>query len=386
MQFKNIVTKVLFGLTAFALITSMILYLMGENLSGGLMLTFFWALLAICLGTSGKKSIKSFSYTAMILAVVVMSMTFPKYFISVGEFKVTVLIVPLLQLITFGVGSTLTFNDIFQVIKMPYGVFVGALCQFTIMPLVGFTIANIFSFPPEIAAGIVLVGASPSGLASNVMAYIAKANLALSVTITTVATLISPIMTPFLMKILGGQFVPVNFFAMLWDVTQLVIIPIVLGIVFNTLFHKKAKLLNKIMPKVSMAGIALIIVVTTAVGRDDLLHVGLLLLLAMFLHMTLGCALGYYGAKLFGLSKTDCRTVAIEVGMQNGGLASGLAAKMGKIATVGLAAAVNGPLMNTVFSMIATWWGRKSVSEKTFRTDQIKAMALDSTLVERKIS
>ena len=114
------------------------------------------------------------------------------------------------------------------------------------------------------------------------------------------------------------------------------------------------------MPRVSMTGIAFIIVVITAAGRDSLLSVGFLLIIAMFLHMTAGFSLGYLAARLLGMDEKDRRTVALEVGMQNGGLASGIAAAMGKIATVGLAAAVNGPLMNTVFSVISTWWGAKT--------------------------
>lgn len=386
MKLRKIFNVILLSLISLAVIISAVFYLTDQPLYGGLTFTFFWALLALWLGTSDKIAIRSFSYTAMIMAAVVIAMTFPQYFISIGDFKATALIVPLLQIITFGVGSTLTFKDILRVIKMPYGVFVGSFCHYTIMPLVGFTLASTFNFPPEIAAGIVLVGVCPSGLASNVMVYIAKGNLALSVTITTVSTLLAPFLTPLLMKTLGGQFVPVNFFDMLWDVMTLVIIPITLGIAFNTLFHKKAKLLDKIMPKISMAGIALIIVVTTAIGRDDLLRVGLLLILAMFIHMTAGCVLGYFGARLFRLSKNDCRTVAIEVGMQNGGLASGLAAKMGKIATVGLAPAVNGPLMNTVFSLIATWWGSKPANVKAGDSGQKKETKLNKTLINSHTS
>lgn len=203
----------------------------------------------------------------------------------------------------------------------------------------------------------------PSGLASNVIAFIAKANLPLSVTITAISTLLAPIMTPLLMKFLGGQFVPVNFLDMLWDIMKLVIIPIFIGVVFNHFFRKKVLWIDKVMPKISMSGIVLIIIVITAAGRDNLLHVGVALVIAMFLHMTVGLVLGYFGGRLFGLSKLDCRTIAIEVGMQNGGLASGIAVQMGKIATLGLAPAVNGPIMNTTFSLIATWWGSKPIVE-----------------------
>ena len=360
---KNISLKISIGLTLLALISTIVLFAQTNYSMGGLSLTLFWLLLA--LSFMQVKSLKSFSYTLMILAAVTISLTFPHYFISAGDFQFKKLIVPLLQIITFGVGCTMSWHDLSGVLKMPRAVFVGVLCHYTIMPFVGFTIAKVFAFPPEIAAGVVLVGCMPSGLASNVIAFIAKANLALSVTITAVSTLLAPLMTPLLMKFLGGQFVPVSFMAMLWDILQLVIIPIFIGTLVNHFFHKKALWIDKVMPKISMAGIACIIIVITAAGRDNLLHVGMALVFAMFLHMTVGLMLGYWGGRLFGLSKLNCRTIAIEVGMQNGGLASGIAVQMGKIATVGLAPAVNGPIMNTTFSLIATWWGSKPVEEET---------------------
>jgi BASS family bile acid:Na+ symporter len=344
------------------LMITVVFFLRGSYAAGGLLLTLFWLLMATQM--AGNKRLKKFSYTTVILAAVTVSMTFPQYFISVGDFQFKRLIVPLLQIITFGVGCTMSWHDLAGVLKMPKAVFVGIFCHFTIMPLVGFCIAKTFGFPPEIAAGIVLVGCSPSGLASNVIAFIAKANLPLSVAITAVSTLLAPVMTPLLMKWLGGQFVPVSFNDMLVDILQLVIIPIFAGVLVNHFFQKKAAWINKVMPKLSMAGIAMIIIVITAAGRDNMLQMGLILVLAMLLHMILGLTLGYWGARLFGLSENDCRTVGIEVGMQNGGLASGIAAKMGKIATIGLAPAVNGPVMNTVFSLIATWWGSRPPKER----------------------
>lgn len=347
-------------------ISSMILFLNDRYAAGGLLLTLFWLLVAAKMATLAH--LKKFSYTTVILAAVTVSMTFPQYFLSAGDFQFKRLIVPLLQLITFGVGCTMSWHEFAGVLKMPKAVLVGIGCHFTIMPLVGFAIAKTFGFPPEIAAGIVLVGCSPSGLASNVIAFIAKANLPLSVAITAVSTLLAPVMTPLLMKLLGGQFVPVSFADMLVDILQLVIIPIFAGILVNHFFRKRAAWIHKVMPKLSMAGIAMIIIVITAAGRDNMLHMGITLVIAMFLHMVLGLLLGYWGARLFGLPENECRTVGIEVGMQNGGLASGIAAKMGKIATVGLAPAVNGPIMNTVFSLIAAWWGSRPPKEEVAPT------------------
>jgi len=271
------------------------------------------------------------------------------------------LIVPLLQLIMFGMGTAMSFRDFYGVVKMPKAVLIGLVCQFSIMPLLGFGLAHLFGFPPEIAAGVVLIGSSPSGLASNVMTYLAKANLALSVTLTAVSTLLAPLMTPFLMKVFAHQFVPIDFWGMMLSITRIVILPIIAGLAFNHFLHGKAKWLDKAMPVVSMAGIAFIITIITAAGRDSLLSIGLLLILAAIIHNGVGYALGYWTCRALKMNEQDCRTIALEVGMQNGGLASGIALEMGKVSTIGLAPAVFGPWMNVSGSSLATWWRGKPV-------------------------
>ena len=148
---------------------------------------------------------KNYLYTLSIILGATIAYFFPQYFISVGNFQLKELIIPLLQIIMFGMGTTMSYEDFLGVVKMPKAVIVGLICQFTIMPFLGFTIARTFDFPPEVAAGIILVGCSPSGLASNVMSYIAKANVALSITITSFATLLAPILTPLLMKLLADN-------------------------------------------------------------------------------------------------------------------------------------------------------------------------------------
>lgn len=261
-----------------------------------------------------------------------------------------------MQILMFGMGTALSIPDFARVLKMPKGVVVGIACQYTIMPFVGFGITKLFSFPPEIAAGIILIGSCPSGLASNVMSYLAKANLALSVTLTAIVTLLAPVMTPLFMKLLAGQYVTINFWSMVWDITQIIILPIAVGIVFNYFVKGKFKALDSIMPVISMLSIALIITLITAAGRNDLLVVGPLLILAALLHNMSGYFLGYWSARLVRMQEQDCRTVALEVGLQNGGLASSLALSMGKLATVGLASAVFSPIMNITGSSLALWW------------------------------
>lgn len=301
---------------------------------------------------------KNYGYTILIIVLVIIAYNFPQYFIQVGDLKLTALIIPVLQIIMFGMGTTITPEDFIGIIKTPKKVFIGVGFQFMIMPFLGFGLTRVFNFPAEIAAGLILIGSSPSGLASNVMALIAKANIALSVTITTVATLLAPILTPLLMKWLGGEFIEVNFWSMMWDMIKIVILPIGLGVVLNQFLPAFVKKIKDILPYFSMAGIAYVITTVTAAGQANLASVGAILLLAVIIHNCAGYFMAYYAAKALKMDERDCRTISLEVGMQNGGLASALAVQMGKAATVGLAAAIFGPLMNVTGSILASWWGK----------------------------
>ena len=309
--------------------------------------------------TYSNKNVRTYLYTLSIVMAASMALLFPAMFTEVAGFPLKNLIVPLLQVIMFGMGTAMGPADFEGIIKAPRSVLIGLLCQFSIMPVVGFALAAGFGFPPEIAAGVILVGSSPSGLASNVMAYIAKANVALSLTITALATLLAPFVTPFLMQLLAGTFIEIDTSKMMMDILKLILLPIGLGLFVNALFRKQAAWLNRYMPLVSMVGIALIITIITAAGRDSLLTIGLALVACTLLHNLLGYALGYGAAKLLGLSAQDCRTLALEVGLQNGGLASGIALQMGKVATVGLAPALFGPIMNLTGSLLASWWAKR---------------------------
>ena len=330
--------------------------------AGPLVIIFF---LSLALGLQGNALLKSFSFTILIFAAVAASLYYPDLFTEIGGFNLKRLIVPLLMIIMFGMGTSMSLKDFAGVIKMPKGVLVGIICQFSIMPFVGLALVYVFDLPAEIAAGVILVGCSPSGLASNVMAYISGANLALSLTLTAVATLLAPLLTPFLMKLLADQFVPIDSLAMLWSITKLVILPIIAGLLFNKFFHGRFKWLDKAMPLISMAGIAMIITIITAAGRDDLLAIGLTLILVVFIHNVTGFFLGYWSGRLTGLDEKSSRTVAFEVGMQNAGLASGIALEMGKLATMGLAPAVFGPWMNISGSSLAAYWKDKKDTTET---------------------
>lgn len=353
-QAAGIATGVLFALSIVAW------FMYGLEGTGPFLIA---ALILLGIAFRQKEQLKGYTYTVMIFASVTAAMFYPAPFVEINGYQLSGLIVPLLQIIMFGMGTSMSLGDFKGVIQMPKGVIIGVLCQFTIMPFVGYGLAMASGFPPEIAAGIILIGCSPSGMASNVMSYLAKANLALSITITAVTTMLAPFVTPALMGLLAGEFVEVEVWKMMWDIIKIVIIPITLGLLFNKFFSGKAKWLDDAMPLVSMIGIALIIVIITASGRDSLLSIGPILIILVTIHNLSGYTLGYWVARLLRMDEQDCRTIALEVGMQNGGLASGIAKEMGKIATVGLAPAVFGPMMNITGSILASYWHRKPVEE-----------------------
>lgn len=300
--------------------------------------------------------LKNTAFTLSIFIIVAIALAFPNWFTYAGDYKLTGLIVPLLMIIMFGMGTSVGVKDFVRVAKMPKGVAVGLICQFTIMPFVGMSLALVSGLPPEIAAGIILVGCSPGGLASNVMAYISGANLALSLTLTAFSTLLAPFLTPMLMSWLAGEYVPIDAMAMFWSITKIVILPVLAGLLFNHFLHGRFPIIDKIMPLVSMGGIVVIIAIITAAGRDNLLSIGLVLVALVLLQNILGLALGYAVAKLVRMDEQSARAIAFEVGMQNSGLASGIAVEMGKVASMGIAPAVFGPTMNINGSILASYW------------------------------
>lgn len=384
------------------------------------------ASVCVAFGLGSVESLKGYQYTAWIVVAVVAGMTFPERCLHLGDFDLRNkwLILIVVQLVMFGMGTQMKLKDFSGVARNPRGVAVGMLCQFTIMPVMGFLLTKLFAFPPEIAAGIILIGSCSSGLASNVMAYLARANLALSVTVTACATLAAPLATPFLMKLFAGALVEVAFVDMMLNIIKIVIVPIgaamlsdylghastqgwrvvrllgvfsaawlgvllfggwerlvnfappsllptlsivgflagaiVFGIVYFVLRHR-FKVCDRLMPYFSMAGIIYFTTVTTAAGRDDLLQVGGLLFLAAVIHNAAGYFFGYWFSRGLGLDKNSARAVALEVGLQNGGMASGLAGHMGKLGTVGLASAVFSPWMNISGSILANYWAKRPV-------------------------
>jgi bile acid:Na+ symporter, BASS family len=346
---KNPIIKIATILSAIFLLLSLgITFIQGLSNSGP-----FWILFLIALGISfrGYEKLKGFTYTVMIFACVTAAMFYPMTFVQVGDYKLSGLIVPLLQIIMFGMGTSMSLGDFAGVVKMPKGVIIGIMLQFTIMPFIGYTLAKLSGFPPEIAAGIILIGCSPSGMASNVMSFLAKANLALSITITAFTTMLAPFVTPVLMGWLAGEFVEVDVWKMVWDIIKIVIIPIGAGLLFNKFLSGKVKWLDAAMPLVSMIGIALIITIITAAGRDSLLNIGPILILLVVFHNMAGYTLGYWAAKLFRMDERDCRTLASGSRHAKCRLSIRNRQGNGKNCYRGLASAVFGPFMNITGSV-----------------------------------
>lgn len=384
---------------------------------------------AVCLaiGFGAVPSLKGYQYTGWIISAVVAGMVYPEAFKSWGgvNLRDKTLILVIIQLVMFGMGTHMSLKDFSGLASTGKGVLVGLFCHFSIMPLMGLLLTKVFHFEPEIAAGIILIGSCSSGLASNVMVYLAKANLVLSVIVTAMATLVAPLLTPLLMKTLAGTLIEVKFVDMMMEIIKIVLVPIgaallhdflkrataaqkkkvnVLGIVSATwiavvvfvlqknmndhallqsvqlsgffagavlagilyqwLYVRFPKL-DSIMPLISMFGIIYFTTVTTAAGRENLMKVGVLLFVASVIHNAAGYFFGYWLSRLFGMDKNSSRTIAFEVGLQNGGMASGIAGSMGKLGTVGLAAAVFSPWMNISGSLLANYWRRRTVEPQS---------------------
>ncbi len=364
-------SKSLLGLSAMFAIVFVIVLAIGKTAGAPHLLTGCSVGLALA-ASMGQGLLRQLNFTIWIATGVVVGMAFhgsfinfPSWFFGLGDRELTVLFIPVLQIIMFAMGTTLSVADFTRVFKMPGGVLIGLACQFTIMPLVGFSLAHAFDLPVGIAAGLVLVGSSPSGLASNVMAFIAKANVAMSVTMTAFSTLLAPLLTPLLMKALAGEMVEIDVPAMMWSMTKIVLLPVLAGLIFHHLLYHRLKWLDRVMPVVSMIGILIMTVLTVAVGHDKLLQIGLLLILACIIHSTAGFSLGYFVCKALKRDELTCRTIALEVGLQNSGMAAGLAKSLGKIATLGLVPIVFGPVMNIIGSTLANWWRSHPVEPVT---------------------
>lgn len=233
---------------------------------------------------------------------------------------------PLLGLVMFGMGLTLDWKAFATVFARPLEVSIGVLCQFLLMPLIAWGLVRLFRLPPELAVGVLLVGCCPGGTSSNVISYLAGGDVALSVGMTTVSTLLAPVITPLLMKLLAGAVVPVDFFAMCLSILEVVILPVALGLLAKRFLPAFSAKVLPALPAFSTVVILLIVVAVVAANAGKLRDCGLLIMAVVILHNLSGYALGYLAARGMRFAAVKAKTVSIEVGMQNSGLACSLAA------------------------------------------------------------
>lgn len=257
----------------------------------------------------------------LVLLSAIAALTFPE---TISRVKPTV-INPLLGVIMFGMGLTLRAEDFRIVFSRPKDVIIGCLAQFTVMPLLAWLLARIFSLDEALTVGVMLVGCCPGGTASNVITYLAKGDLALSVGMTGVSTVLAPIATPLLVWLLAGQSVDVNVVGMLLSILWVVILPIVAGLVVKRLWPRLTAKATAFLPALSTLAICAIVLIVISANAGKLMSGGLVIVLVVMLHNVCGLGIGYGIGRLLGLSTAKRRAISIEVGMQNSGLASSLA-------------------------------------------------------------
>jgi len=418
--------KMYLAFAALLAIAEILLLAFGKGslpISGVILFVMFYA---IAFAVQYTEKLKGLSFTFQIFAFVSFTLYFPEIFTDWG-FDTNKLIVPSIQVIMFGMGTKLSLGDFVREFKEPVKIAIGTVMVYILMPLAALLIIHVWHFPPEVAAGIILIGCCPGGAASNVMTYLAKGNLALSVTLTTLATLIAPVVTPLLMKLFAGQLIEVNALEMMLSIVNMIIIPIFAGIVANKLLYGKLEWVKKdnnmfllaaltfisgmilifipfpavvkslqtglilvawaialvsvtivimrrtkgpedwmdiVLPKLSLASIMLYIVVVAAHNKTALLTIGPALFVATIAHNTLGYILAYGASKGLRLNEADTRAIVIEVGLKNAGLAVGLAYDVLRSSAAALAPLIFGTWMNISASSLASFWSTRDPKMK----------------------
>lgn len=311
------------------------------------------------------KALSSFShFVSKYFIVWVIALAVIAYYAPSGFTWIAPYISLLLGIIMFGMGLTLKAKDFAIVFKKPIPVIIGILAQYIIMPVVAFALAKLLNLSPELAAGLVLVGACPGGTASNVMVYLAKGDVPLSVAMTSCSTLLAPILTPLVLLLFAGEWIPVDAGSMFLSIVQVIIIPIVLGILINYFLPKAVEKSTEALPLVSVVAIVAIVAAVVSGNRDTIATTGALLFVAVILHNVFGLLFGYLVGALTGLDVTQRRAISIEVGMQNSGLGASLATTYFSPATA-LPSAVFSVWHNISGPLLATIWSQKPVNESS---------------------
>lgn len=308
---------------------------------------------------------KTFALWVVVFALI--ALCFPTAFVWLKAYIPWVL-----GIIMLGMGMTMTVDDFKGVLQNPKAVLIGVVAQFVIMPSLAYLLCKLLQLPAEIAVGVILVGCCPGGTASNVIAYMAKANTALSVACTSISTFLAPILTPTIFYLLASQWIPIDAGSMFIDILKVVIFPIILGVTLRTFFKQKTEQYIQIMPLVSVIAIVVIVAAIIAASKASILQSGLLILVVVILHNSLGFLLGYWASRLLKLPYPDAKAVSIEVGMQNSGLGVTLAA-------IHFAASPITAVPSAIFSLwhnisgpaLATYWASKSdkMAQNTIEND-----------------
>jgi BASS family bile acid:Na+ symporter len=290
------------------------------------------------------------TFAIWVLLFAALAFYYPETFKVIGPY-----IVPLLGIVMFGMGLTLSKADFREVTRRPRDVVIGVLGQFIIMPGLAWVLAKTLNLPPEVAVGVILVGCCPGGTASNVMTFLARGDVALSVTVTSVTTLLAPIITPALIYLLASQWIDVSAAAMFWSIVQVVVLPIALGVLAQYILKDKVRVGVAVLPLVSVVAIVAIVAAVVAGNQARIATSGLMIFAVVVLHNGLGLLIGYALAKLCGMSVSKRKAISIEVGMQNSGLGVALAtAHFSPLAAVPSAIFsvwhnISGPLAATLF-------------------------------------
>ena len=292
-------------------------------------------------------------FAATLLLTAGLAILFPGLFLQWGQFQPKTLVVPLLQFIMFAMGTRVSVADLRQVLAAPRLVAIGLGLQYLIMPFSAAGLATAFSLPAEVSAGVVLVGSVCAGNSSNVMTYFAGGNLALSVAMTTLSTLLSPLTTPAFMYLLAGRIVPVDLAALTWSIVRIVVAPVSAGLLCEWLLRGHRAQVERWLPRLVITATCLVNAIIAANARDALISIGLTLLLVEMLHNLTGYVLGYAGGCLFGLNARDAATMAMQVGIRNGGLATGLAYDVLKSGNAAIPSVVFGTVQNATGALLA---------------------------------
>jgi len=369
-KMKGIYTLFLIAGLICLFVTTILLYL-GYRADVGPFVIMMFVFIALTVRGSQFWSVTAF--TLWVTAFVTAAMFYPGMFTNVNGVETKPYIMNIVQFIMFGMGTTLSIKDFKRVFIMPQTIIIGIMLQYTVMPFVGKGIAMMFAPNPEVAAGIVLNGSCPGGVASNVINFLAKTNVALSVTLTAVSTLVAPIMTPTMTKWLAGAYIQINFFDMMWSIIKMIIIPVGGGLLVNAFLRRMSEVKPKFavvsdgimrsLPFFSMMGICVANGILTAYSRDSLLVGAIVfsILISIILHNFTGYMLGYWGSRALGIGIIDSRTIAVEVGLQNSAMAAGLAIKVLHSSLAALPGVVFASWQNMSGAILASFWARRPV-------------------------